>query len=181
MNATPPDPALEARVALQQVLAEARRGRRALTLRVGAVLLVVIFCLWFTDFLNGERLAEGVPALGVMFSEMIPPDFRRWQQWIRPMLDTVAMSIAGTALAIVMSVPIAFLAARNTTPGPVTYHIARTVLNALRAIPELIMGIVRGCGRLWNATRRSCTGFAFCRHGREVLCRGYRTRSPGTH
>ena len=108
MSAKPPDPALEARVALQQVLAEARRGRRALTLRVGAVLLVVIFCLWFTDFLNGERLAEGVPALGVMFSEMIPPDFRRWQQWIRPMLDTVAMSIAGTALAIVMSVPIAF-------------------------------------------------------------------------
>ncbi len=142
MSATPPDPTVEARVALEQVLAETRKARRALTLRVSAVLLTVIFCLWFTDFLNGERLAEGVPALGVMISEMIPPDFRRWQQWIRPMLDTVAMSIAGTALAIVMSVPIALLAARNTTPGPVTYNIARTVLNALRAIPELIMGIV---------------------------------------
>ena len=52
------------------------------------------------------------------------------------------MSVAGTALAIFASVPIAFLAARNTTPGPITYHIARNILNALRAIPELIMGIV---------------------------------------
>jgi AGZA family xanthine/uracil permease-like MFS transporter len=52
------------------------------------------------------------------------------------------MSIAGTALAIVLSIPIAFLAARNTTTGPVTYQIARTFLNAMRAIPELIMGII---------------------------------------
>ena len=43
--------------------------------------------------------------------------FRRWQQWVKPMIDTVAMSIAGTAIAIVMSVPLAFLAARNTTPN----------------------------------------------------------------
>ena len=59
-----------------------------------------------------------------------------------PMLETIAMSVAGTALAIVMSVPIAFLAARNTTPGPITYQVARAFLNAMRAIPELIMGIV---------------------------------------
>ena len=125
-----------------EVLDAARRGRRGQALRIGALLAAVVLCLWVTDFLNGERMAQGIPAIGVMFSEMMPPDFRRWEQWIKPMLDTVAMSIAGTAIAIVMSVPIAFLAARNTTPGPITYQVARTILNALRAVPELIMGIV---------------------------------------
>ncbi len=96
-----------------EVLAAARRGRRSLALRVGGVLIAIVICLWVTDFLNGERMAEGVPAIGVMLSEMVPPDFRRWQQWIKPMVDTVAMSVAGTAIAIVMSVPLAFLAARS--------------------------------------------------------------------
>ena len=52
------------------------------------------------------------------------------------------MSIAGTALAVAMSVPMAILAARNTSPHPAVYQAARLILNTLRAIPELIMGIV---------------------------------------
>jgi phosphonate transport system permease protein len=52
------------------------------------------------------------------------------------------MSLAGTVLAIVLSAPLGFLAAENTSPHPVAYRFCRFVLNALRAIPELIMGII---------------------------------------
>ena len=52
------------------------------------------------------------------------------------------MSVAGTALSIALSLPIGLAAARNTTPHPVLYHLARAILNVLRAIPDLIMGIV---------------------------------------
>jgi phosphonate transport system permease protein len=52
------------------------------------------------------------------------------------------MSIAGTALAILISLPLAFLAAKNTTPNATIYQIARAVLNGLRSVPELIMGIL---------------------------------------
>ena len=124
------------------VLAAERRGRHRLMLQVGGVSAIVVLCLWVTGMLDGGRLAEGLPAIGVLFSEMFPPDFARWRDWVEPMVETLAMSVAGTALAILFSVPLAFLAARNTTPNGTVYQIARLILNALRSIPELIMGIV---------------------------------------
>jgi phosphonate transport system permease protein len=73
---------------------------------------------------------------------MFPPDFRDAPKWARPLVDTLAMSIAGTALAVGFSLPLAFLADRNTTPHPLIYQLARGVLNGFRSIPELIMGII---------------------------------------
>lgn len=52
------------------------------------------------------------------------------------------MSVAGTAVAVLLSFPLAFLAAGNTSPHPIVFQCARTLLNALRSVPELIMGIV---------------------------------------
>ncbi|MEO0821850.1 MAG: phosphonate ABC transporter, permease protein PhnE [Pseudomonadota bacterium] len=130
------------RGAVETILAEERRGRLSRIGQVCAVMLAVILCLWVTELLNGSRLAEGVPAIGVLMSEMVPPDFSRWQQWVGPLVDTIAMSVAGTALAVALSLPLGFLAAANTSPSRTVHRIARLVLNLLRAVPELIMGIV---------------------------------------
>ncbi len=127
---------------VNQLLSEERRRRRVMTGRIAAVLVLIFISLWVTEMLNGARLAEGLPAIGTIMSEMWPLDFSRWKQWIGPLIDTIAMSIAGTALAVAMSVPMAILAARNTSPHPAVYQAARLILNTLRAIPELIMGIV---------------------------------------
>jgi phosphonate transport system permease protein len=40
-----------------------------------------------------------------------------------------------------LSLPLGFLAARNTSPHPIVFYCARTLLNGLRSVPELIMGI----------------------------------------
>ncbi|MAI47432.1 MAG: phosphonate ABC transporter, permease protein PhnE [Hyphomicrobiaceae bacterium TMED74] len=141
MNATlktPTDP--QAR--FTELLARERRGRNSLTLQITLVAFGVLVSLWATGMFDVERLSEGLPAIGVVGSEMIPPDFTRWQQWIQPMVDTIAMSVAGTTLAVLLSLPIAFLAAKNTSPNRFVYSAARMVLNTLRAIPELIMGII---------------------------------------
>ena len=127
---------------VNQLLSEERRRRRVTTGKIAVVLVLIFISLWVTEMLNGSRLAEGLPAIGTIMSEMWPLDFSRWKQWIGPLIDTIAMSIAGTALAVAMSVPVAILAARNTSPHPAVYHVARLILNTLRAIPELIMGIV---------------------------------------
>ncbi|MEO1543731.1 MAG: phosphonate ABC transporter, permease protein PhnE [Pseudomonadota bacterium] len=113
-----------------------------LSIQLAVVAFVIAVSLWATGMFDGERLSEGLPAIGVVGSEMIPPDFTRWQQWVQPMVDTIAMSIAGTFLAVVFSFPLAFLAAKNTTPNRFAYSTARMVLNALRSVPELIMGII---------------------------------------
>ena len=141
MNATlktPTDPHAQ----FTELLARERRGRNSLTLQITLVAFGIFVSLWATGMFDVERLSEGLPAIGVVGSEMIPPDFTRWQQWIQPMVDTIAMSVAGTTLAVLLSLPIAFLAAKNTSPNRFVYSAARMVLNTLRAIPELIMGII---------------------------------------
>lgn len=121
------------------------RQRRVWILGAGQSALIaaiVVVSAWYTGLLDASRMSEGAPALWTLFTEMLPPAFGNWRDWGTPLLDTLAMSVAGTALAVAFSVPLGFLAARNTTPGPVVYRLARTLLNTLRAIPELIMGIV---------------------------------------
>ncbi len=115
-------------------------------LRRGAVLAVIILgvlaALLVTGLLDIQRFADAWPAISQLSREMFPPDFSRYEKWLRPLLDTLAMSIAGTALAIFFSLPLALLAAGNTTPNGVAYQSSRFLLNVLRSIPELIMGIL---------------------------------------
>jgi phosphonate transport system permease protein len=127
--------------AYDSILANERVSRRRDVLVIGSVLAAVALCLYAVGLLDVERLAEGLPAIAQLVGEMMPPDFSRWQSWLRPLLDTLAMAVAGTALAVMLSLPLAFLAAPNTSPHPVVYRAARILLNFLRSVPELIMGI----------------------------------------
>ena len=108
----------------------------------GLVLAVILVCAGITGMLDVQRIADGAPAIGTLLTEMFPPNFAEVRNWVWPMIDTIAMSIAGTALSIVFSIPLGVLAARNTTPNSTVYRIARGILNVFRSIPELIMGIV---------------------------------------
>lgn len=107
-----------------------------------ALITVVGVASWHVNLLDLQLVFNGVPAILTLLGESFPPDFANAGSWIKPLLDTLAMSIAGTALAVSLSFPLAFLAARNTSQHPVIYHLARIVLNGLRSIPELIMGII---------------------------------------
>ncbi len=124
------------------LLAGSGAALRASLLRYAALAAIVLTALAFTGMLDRQRLLEGVPALAQIASEMVPPDFARWRAWLRPLLDTLAMSVAGTALAVALALPLALLAAPNTSPHPAVQQGARMVLNVLRSIPELIMGIL---------------------------------------
>jgi len=126
----------------EAILAEARRAGLGHLRLVAVISAVCIAALAITGFFDAQRFIDGGPAVAQLASEMVPPDFSRWRTWLRPLLDTLAMSIAGTALAVVLSLPLALLAAPNTSPGPVVYRVSRTVLAALRSVPEIIFGIL---------------------------------------
>jgi phosphonate transport system permease protein len=57
-------------------------------------------------------------------------------------LETVQMALAGTFLALLVAFPLGFLAARNTTPHRLVYSGVRLVLNFLRTIPDLALGLL---------------------------------------
>lgn len=107
-----------------------------------ALLAVCGVALAVTGFFDAQRFADGMPALAQLGREMVPPNFDRFSHWLRPLADTLAMSVAGTALAVLLSLPLALLAAPTTTPHPWIGQLARTVLAACRSVPEIILGIL---------------------------------------
>jgi phosphonate transport system permease protein len=126
----------------QRTLAEDRRQWNRRAVLIVAVVVVVGAGAAHSKLFDGRRLAEGIPSLVSLLGEMFPPNFAEIKSWLRPVLDTLAMSIAGTSLAVLLSFPLSLLAARNIAPHPMIYQLARGVLNLLRSVPELIMGIV---------------------------------------
>ncbi len=125
-----------------QILSRARQQSGRQTRLVACIVAVCLVALWITGFFDLTRFIEGAPAVAQLASEMVPPNFSRWQSWIKPLLDTLAMSIAGTALAVIFSLPLALLAAPNTTPNAMVYRITRVFLAAFRSVPEIILGIL---------------------------------------
>jgi phosphonate transport system permease protein len=122
---------------------DTRERSLRLSLALGAGIAVIIgLASWYVGLFDSQRLLEGVPSIFGLMREGFPPNFQGALGWIKPLLDTIAMSIGGTALAVVLSFPLALCAASNTAPHPLVYSAARGTLNLLRSVPELIMGIV---------------------------------------
>lgn len=90
-----------------------RARERRMFLKLAALLAIVLGSFWLTGLFDLERLAEGIPAIIQIGSEMVPPDFACWQAWMRPLLDTLAMSVAGTAFAVVSRPSVQALAQRH--------------------------------------------------------------------
>jgi phosphonate transport system permease protein len=77
-----------------------------------------------------------------ILGRMIPPDFSNFESLFFSMLETIEIAILGTFLAIVISIPIALLSARNLAPNFFIFLIARTITIFFRAIPEFIMAMI---------------------------------------
>jgi len=78
-----------------------------------------------------------------IFTRMVPPEWSYGGALLRPMWDTLTMATLGTVLAVIVGVPLAFLAARNTTPSGLIFRPAALfVIVASRSINSLIWGLV---------------------------------------
>ncbi|MFN3856923.1 MAG: phosphonate ABC transporter, permease protein PhnE [Caulobacter sp.] len=64
-----------------------------------------------------------------------------WGLYISKMLQTLQMALWGTALAIVVAVPLGLLGARNIAPAWIQQPIRR-VLDLIRSIPDLVVAII---------------------------------------
>lgn len=77
-----------------------------------------------------------------IFSRMLPPDFSEFHVLVFSMIETIEIAILGTFIAIVFSIPLALLSARNIAPNIVIFLIARTITVFFRAIPEFIIAMI---------------------------------------
>ena len=80
--------------------------------------------------------------LGDIISRMLPPDFSNFQNLIYAMLETIEIAFLGTFIAIVLSIPVGLLSARNLAPNYGIFLVARTITIFFRAIPEFIIAMI---------------------------------------
>jgi phosphonate transport system permease protein len=76
-------------------------------------------------------------------SRMLPPRWAYMNELWLPLWDTINMATLGTILGVILAVPIAFLAARNTTPSALFIRpVALFVIVASRSINSLIWALL---------------------------------------
>jgi phosphonate transport system permease protein len=74
---------------------------------------------------------------------MVPPDWSVIRTIGRPLWDTINIATVGTAMAIVLAVPVAYCAARNTTPSVAFVRPAALfIIVASRSINALIWALM---------------------------------------
>jgi phosphonate transport system permease protein len=112
--------------------------------RLGAQLALAALAAWMLARLGvrWDYVADAPSQVGDLLGRMFPPEWSFAGALVHPMLQTINIATVGTALAIVLSLPVAFLAALNTTLNRATYAAARMVMVASRSVDTLIWALI---------------------------------------
>jgi phosphonate transport system permease protein len=77
-----------------------------------------------------------------LLSRMYPPDLAYSGEILGPLIETIHISILGTAFAVLLSLPVAFLAAENTTPNKLTYGLGKFIVSFTRSVNVIIWALI---------------------------------------
>lgn len=89
-----------------------------------------------------EFLYDADDQAASLLGRMIPPDWSITGSLMRPLWDTINIATVGTALGIAIAFPLAFLAARNTSPHPAFRAFALAIIVSSRSINALIWAML---------------------------------------
>jgi len=89
-----------------------------------------------------EFLYDAPEQIGDMLGRMWPVAWRHYPEGVHaPLMDSLHIATLGTVLAVLMAVPVAFLAARNVTPYAWLNYAAKLILVAARSVNTLIWAL----------------------------------------
>lgn len=108
---------------------------------VSGFLLVAVWGWIFVD-MDLVSVFAGLDDINNLVDYMLPPSFADWERALELTLETFWIAVLGTFIALVLSVPLAFMAARNTTPHPAVYAVARGIIVFTRAVPDLVFALI---------------------------------------
>ncbi|SDG35392.1 phosphonate ABC transporter, permease protein PhnE [Thalassobaculum litoreum] len=123
-----------------------RSTRKELALWLGWLLLVALFVFcWqvMTESTIWAFVTDAPRQAADIGSRMFPPRWEYIPALLEPLWDTLNIATLGTLLALFMAVPVAFMAARNTTPSTrFVRPVALLIIVASRSINSLIWALL---------------------------------------
>ncbi|MEO0912351.1 MAG: phosphonate ABC transporter, permease protein PhnE [Pseudomonadota bacterium] len=91
---------------------------------------------------SAEKLLRAPPSLADFLARAWPPATNSLPRLGAKMVETLQIAVAGAILGVILSVPLALLAARGLIAGPIINTITRTFLGFLRAVPDIAWALV---------------------------------------
>lgn len=137
-------------------LAAPLRASWPLRALVVACLAYLVFAVTQLDF-SWSRLSVGFGESGRFLARMWPPNFARWDTLVEGMVESMQIAVLASAIGILVSLPIGFLAARNVTPvwvnGPTRFLVAlcrsfHPVIVAIVFVKAIGFGVLAGVAAL---------------------------------
>ena len=101
---------------------------------------LVIWSFYWSEF-SLQALTESGPRFSEFFRRLVPPDWSITKVILHSTLETLMIALAGTALGVVVSLPLGFLAAANVSP-PWLSHSVKWMLGVIRSIPLIMVAIL---------------------------------------
>ncbi len=105
--------------------------------------LIFLYC-WqvISDKTNWVFVADAPEQASNMIARGFPPRWDYLNRLWRPLWDTLTIATLGTMIGLLFALPIAFLAARNTTPHPLIRPIALLIIVGSRSVNSLIWALL---------------------------------------
>jgi phosphonate transport system permease protein len=117
-------------------------GERAVRLALQLTLAVVVAWMLARLGVRWDYVSDAPGQIGDLLGRMLPPEWSFARALIGPTLQTLNIATVGTALAVGLSLPVAVLAALNTTLNRVTYAAARFTMVVSRSVDTLIWALI---------------------------------------
>lgn len=123
-----------------------RTSRQRLTVWFGWLLTVALF-VWCWNLMTADTMwvfvLDAPTQAADLGSRMIPPRWSYLPELMQPLWDTINIATLGTLGGVILAVPVAFLAANNTTPSRwLVRPIALSIIVASRSINSLIWALL---------------------------------------
>ena len=119
------------------------QSRWNLLRNLGIVLITFLVYLWAWKGLkiDGAILENSLQYLQVFLTDFYPPNWSVLDIAIEALIETIQMSIIGTTLGAIMSLPIAIASTHNLSPMWLRWG-ANFLQNALRSIPSIVLALI---------------------------------------
>lgn len=110
--------------------------------RIGwaALALYTLYALSILDF-NWPRFVSGLENGWTFLGRMWPPEFVRWRIMVEDLMESLQIAVLASALGILFSLPVGFLAARNLMPPWITWPM-RGFIVLCRSFHPVILAIL---------------------------------------
>lgn len=112
--------------------------------RIVLVLMAILIAIqsFYVVQARPQDLITGFHGMVDIVRRSMPPDFSEFDTVLWPTLETIDIAIFGTLTGLVLSLPLAVLAAANVTPSRLFYYLSRGIIGFTRAVPDLVWALL---------------------------------------